>query len=471
MFVDDLFGNYRKTEPTRLLLLRAFIVIVLVAGLTGYITALVIEIAGETPTVKVSSSVAEYLPIPDAIFTMTSAFALTCSIKKNDGQTQDCGSYLSQPVEKNGKYYGSFTAKNDFTFVPKRKDSSAILSFEFNLTSSNHDGNDVEVTFIDSEKNPIVVELASEVTDEMLQTLDESTQEILRTNLYYLANYARTNIKFSRNIREKIKPKFTDVLGISSAQLDRQPFITSNLQKNPIVVELASEVTDEMLQTLDESTQEILRTNLYYLANYARTNIKFSRNIREKIKPKFTDVLGISSAQLDRQPFITSNLQYLPLSTGSSNSYLGIVIVEPQNFIVETKTDVRNRTILSALGVMGGAWSLSIALYSLFFGSDTIRPFGCVQCLPCIKSASRKKLRDRLPIIPLVEEKFISPNSDVKHRIDALEVFLREYVVDAGVLNEMAKKEAESDHHNHQPQYTPSYNNGYVQPQQQYNYQ
>ncbi|CAG8432731.1 7058_t:CDS:10 [Diversispora eburnea] len=359
MFIDDLFGKYRKTEPTRLLLLRAFIVIVLVAGLTGYITALIIEIANETPTVKVTSTVEDNLPIPDAILTMTSAFTISCAIKKNDGSTENCDGSLSQPVEKNGKYYGSFKGNNEYYFIPKRKDPSAILSFEFTLTASNYDGNNGEVTLIDPEKNPINVELASEVTDEMLQTLDVTTQEILRTNLYYLANNARTNIKFSRNIKETIKKKFTDILG--------------------------------------------------------------------------------ASTELERRPFITSNLQYLPLTTGSSSNYMGIVVVEPQNYIVETKTEIRQRTILTALGVMGGA-------------CDTIRPFGCVQCLPCIKSASRKKLRDRLRIIPLVDEKYNFQNTDdVKLRIDALEVFLREYVVDAGVLNEMAKSETPS-----QTQYTYS---------------
>jgi hypothetical protein len=69
-----------------------------------------------------------------------------------------------------------------------------------------------------------------------------------------------------------------------------------------------------------------------------------------------------------------------------------------------------------------------------------IRPWGCVQSYCCILDRkTRSKFKNNLPVIPLIDSSSKNPSpQDVKglqDRLDALEIFLREYIVDVNYLD------------------------------------
>src|ERR1044072_5938135 len=94
----------------------------------------------------------------------------------------------------------------------------------------------------------------------------------------------------------------------------------------------------------------------------------------------------------------------------------------------------------------------------LQIGVDMIRPWGWVQSYCCgLRRKTRHKLKKELSVIPLVSDPGQSPpvSQEVSHRVtalqdrnNALEVFLREYVVDVKYLEKLKGIDIESDNNN-----------------------
>ncbi|GBC04951.1 hypothetical protein RclHR1_05970008 [Rhizophagus clarus] len=104
------------------------------------------------------------------------------------------------------------------------------------------------------------------------------------------------------------------------------------------------------------------------------------------------------------------------------------------------------------MGLIGGAWGLAAAIYALLFGADTLRPWGIVQMYCCgFSRLTQRKLKKTLPIIfdtNADDTPDRPPNSltSLQSRVDSLELFLQEYVVDVnyldGIRNETTKSRA-----------------------------
>ncbi|CAG8679963.1 9955_t:CDS:2, partial [Funneliformis caledonium] len=149
--------------------------------------------------------------------------------------------------------------------------------------------------------------------------------------------------------------------------------------------------------------KELTAGNVYFMVRNQLARIQFTKNIRDTIIPKFKDHLGFEPTYY-RQGYIMSNIRHELM-----------------------------------FGLVGGAWGLAAALYAALFGVDLIRPWGCVQfyCYG-IRKRAHNKLKKTLPIIPLVNstpppssrDAFRDEHAALQLRVDALEVFLREYVVD-----------------------------------------
>ncbi|CAG8727092.1 731_t:CDS:2 [Dentiscutata erythropus] len=101
----------------------------------------------------------------------------------------------------------------------------------------------------------------------------------------------------------------------------------------------------------------------------------------------------------------------------------------------------------SSLGLLGGAWSIAIVAYKLLFGDDVMQPFGVVQKHGHFHELNQKKLTEHLSTIPLAQ---VSSNNDdnydnenqvvqLEKEIGDLELFLRDYVVEAQQLDNVYK--------------------------------
>ncbi|RIA99295.1 hypothetical protein C1645_800671 [Glomus cerebriforme] len=107
---------------------------------------------------------------------------------------------------------------------------------------------------------------------------------------------------------------------------------------------------------------------------------------------------------------------------------------------------------LGGLGLMGGAWGLAAAIYTLLFGADALRPWGIIQLYCCgFSRITQNKLKKTLPMIPFYDTSYSDTKNqndlslaELQSRIVSLELFLQDYVVDVNYLNSVRDKSIRS---------------------------
>ncbi|CAG8821774.1 8270_t:CDS:2, partial [Cetraspora pellucida] len=102
--------------------------------------------------------------------------------------------------------------------------------------------------------------------------------------------------------------------------------------------------------------------------------------------------------------------------------------------------------ILNALGLFGGAFGLITSFYALLFGADTIKPWGLVQKhLFKVNQIVKDKLLVTLESMPFISHLTNDTNdlkdeiliNQLEKRLDLLQLFLRDYVVNVQYLEKI----------------------------------
>ncbi|CAB4495224.1 uncharacterized protein OCT59_010266 [Rhizophagus irregularis] len=400
MNLADLFRGYRHTEPRILLLLKLFMMIILVACLAGYLAIILIDIQQDAPIIRTSFHISDdNLPIRPPSFIFKSEYNFTIAGCIEEHYTQDfkssmvnCISDMTHPDEKRGPsqaYFGTYQPSKDTFFYTFNKSS------DHTLTGS------------------VVIGLI-----------------VLDTNYTSASNQALIQIVAFDSGYE------TPISYISDNKIDE---IISN-QKD--------------LGTSLGFNDSVAMMNLYNLALNQNYQFEFKRRIKEVIVPSWMNDFGIPS-KYETQSYIESTL--LPLPNGTSNNMV-MMSITPKGAIIQIDREIRTHTYLSGMGLLGGAWGLAAAMYSLLFGADTIRPWGIVQSY-CygFSRLTRRKLKETLPIIPFYDKSYTDANHDLsldekielipllQSRIDSLELFLREYVVDVNYLDNIQNRSVSSN--------------------------
>ncbi|KAF0495068.1 hypothetical protein F8M41_021217 [Gigaspora margarita] len=184
--------------------------------------------------------------------------------------------------------------------------------------------------------------------------------------------------------------------------------------------------------------QSITQSNTYEVLTGDSVSLYLGRSIRKIIIPNWKAIMGFQP-DYDIKPYLTSRkaasrMQY-------SSPY---ITIQPDFDITTIEIEQRTHTVLNSLGLLGGAWSLAAVVYKLLFGDDTIQPFGLVQKYGYFYKKTQKKLTKVLSTFPLVQIPDSSNNIDDKNRaeqldkkIDNLELFLRDYVVEVQQLDKV----------------------------------
>ncbi|KAG9306760.1 hypothetical protein G9A89_005660 [Geosiphon pyriformis] len=201
--------------------------------------------------------------------------------------------------------------------------------------------------------------------------------------------------------------------------------------------------------------------NYFYLSPHQRHVVLFTRRKNKVLfGHKIRNNLGISTKPNNYYE-IKSNIQTVaPLNPNTFKPFLTFEIY-CGSFVVEELEEKREKTVLSILSALGGGFGLGMAVYSFCFGASQIGPWGWVQELPGVRHSLKVKLRDRFKgHIPLidgspnvaaenndddngelgVEPKLSSDSSRIRHleiRSAALELLLKEYVVDIGDFEDL----------------------------------
>ncbi|KAF0550197.1 hypothetical protein F8M41_024943 [Gigaspora margarita] len=246
-----------------------------------------------------------------------------------------------------------------------------------------------------------------------------------------------------------------------------RPFVTFTMSDKDFFKSYDQElILTNQLSTYSKLPNTLLTKNLYTLASFNSYKIKIKRRRKELMLPSWENFIGFSS-KLENLPYLTSTLETFPLSNGTSEyptlTLLMKIEIKVQSFIVQVETDKRIKTasitVITSLGLIGGAWGFAATIYSVLFGkfwiilscyptasgAIAIKPWGWIQKYGFkINNSVQTKLRNKFEIIPLVHHPKTTNNSEkheeLKKRLDSLQLFLTEYVVDVQYLEEIYKK-------------------------------
>ncbi|CAG8463222.1 21123_t:CDS:2 [Gigaspora rosea] len=199
-----------------------------------------------------------------------------------------------------------------------------------------------------------------------------------------------------------------------------------------------SEIVDSEMNISPIFLQSIAQANTYTILTFQSIDIYLRRRIRKFIIPNWKATMGFQPDYIIK-PYLTSRKEVTQQLTEFRDDIFTAIFVSLDFDTTTVETEQ------SSLGLIGGAWSLAVCVYKLLFGDDAIRPFGLIQKYGYFNQRTQKKLSKFLSTLPLVQILDSSKNivdDDDESRVDQLEkqindleLFLRDYVVDAQQLD------------------------------------
>ncbi|CAG8809088.1 9908_t:CDS:2, partial [Dentiscutata erythropus] len=151
--------------------------------------------------------------------------------------------------------------------------------------------------------------------------------------------------------------------------------------------------------------------------------------------------------KLETIPYYTSIIATKVITNNTDpNSLYSIITIEPYSFVVEVDTDQKAKTALNILGLFGGAFGILTSFYALLFGVKSIQPWGLVQrTVFKHNKPAQNKLLTTLESLQFLDH--LNNDKDnledqlstkkLKKRLDSLQLFLRDYVVNVQYLEQI----------------------------------
>ncbi|CAG8534056.1 4648_t:CDS:2 [Paraglomus brasilianum] len=159
----------------------------------------------------------------------------------------------------------------------------------------------------------------------------------------------------------------------------------------------------------------------------------------------FRSVLGLDPIYFDYF-FFDVDSKYFPVEPGpafSPTTNTGVFSIQPQSFEQEVKEQQRSRTLLSSLGLTGGAFGVLFGLYTVLFGASRLKPWGIFH-RTLIKRTQISNQLQSLPLVSPVQSSTLTLSSSertmrLENRVQELEELLQDYFLDTSYLRKVGK--------------------------------
>ncbi|CAG8511841.1 15568_t:CDS:2 [Funneliformis caledonium] len=262
-------------------------------------------------------------------------------------------------------------------------------------------------------------------------------QPQLVSNVYLGYFFNNNHLKFTADVR--YATSHIEIYSFSNTSVDYKEY-------NPIK---SKEGTFDLNVPIVGHVRDLILHNSYAMMINMYSLLKLSRRKKQKMRKEIRSILGLPS--YDEQPFIVSDLQSMPLLDEDRDRpevYFSKFVLTVATFQIQVETERRIRTLLGVFGIVGGASSIAMALYTFLFGANLFRPWGYTQAYCCgLSYRTYNKLKNSFPVLPLVNSSSLmtKPNpslQDIKElqdRLNSLEMFLKEYVIDVNYLEKSEK--------------------------------
>ncbi|CAG8663315.1 2133_t:CDS:2, partial [Ambispora gerdemannii] len=214
---------------------------------------------------------------------------------------------------------------------------------------------------------------------------------------------------------------------------------SSNLGKQSMTVLPYYPDATLFVSSINDNNRESLGYGQYNL-------LRVAKSVRYILTDNPVNILS-GNPKHDIIPYITSNTQTFA-SFAAGYGAITVLEMRPNSFAVETEKEISTLTVVDIFGAIGGFHSATKTFYGILFGASIIGPLGCIQSLPGVKSKVRNKLRINLgQIFSDLDNTDTTEKNGEEARITALEerqkkleLFLKECVVDVGILDDKKDK-------------------------------
>nr|CAG8629995.1 5881_t:CDS:2 [Entrophospora candida] len=158
------------------------------------------------------------------------------------------------------------------------------------------------------------------------------------------------------------------------------------------------------------------------LAN--RYALRLSRKQRTILRDSPLNNLGLLQ-RYPSQSYVVINERVYDTT---KNSSLASFQIFPLSFLLETEIDQRNKNALTVVSNVLAIWGGLTAFYIFLFGDNAIKPWGFVQ-----ERVLKNVMHNKLRTAPFKKK------GTPEERIEALETFLKDYVIDVGLIDQLNK--------------------------------
>ncbi|CAG8545933.1 1787_t:CDS:2 [Funneliformis caledonium] len=246
-----LFNRRRKTEPKFIHVLRACIMILLLAFLLAYIIFLINEVIHSAPAVQISVEELDEMPFPDMGFHGQTPFDVDCRFQNGFDEIYSCNDTLSQTHILEQGYFGFSLNKNNLKYTKNTVKGDQILR----ITLFSNTPNDlISFYLVDSENDPLKSP-DNKVYTNTFQFLD-FMKELFANNMYRIANNQLSFIGLTRNQKKTIDPELSGILGFNPSYNTTHRII-SKLQSTPLPTEPSTGYYSEIELTVTSYRMQV----------------------------------------------------------------------------------------------------------------------------------------------------------------------------------------------------------------------
>ncbi|GBB95792.1 hypothetical protein RclHR1_02610029 [Rhizophagus clarus] len=384
--VLEIFATAQKrTEPKSLVILRIFIAILFFSILIGYMYVQIVDVRLDTPIFSVNMQDTieeEEIPMPNVHWTYQFQFSITCQI------------------------YGRMT----------KISSANCLSYIQQPEVSPTNGGMYEGTF--------------------------------KANGLNFTKFDIEKIEFTFMINDPKKPLIDDSdIGIKAQIFDSKT-------QDPLDMKNYEDINEH----IKENILSLTDLNSYHLFSQEYHTVELSRVKRKVAEENWWNILGIPP-KYTFENFVNSQLEVHPLFDAPINSYAKLALIM-RTWRVPLEQEQKAKTLFDTIGQIAGVVGTLSFLYTFLFGTGTnaIQSWGIVQRMKWfgIKKGVRKHINRRYPRLPfihasdddkddIIKDNHINDRDEIIERLDAVERFLKEYIVDADFLEQLEKLDNESN--------------------------
>ncbi|CAG8532572.1 8698_t:CDS:2 [Paraglomus occultum] len=190
-----------------------------------------------------------------------------------------------------------------------------------------------------------------------------------------------------------------------------------------------------------------LQTNNFISMAGWVTSMSFQQYVFRDIDPRDFGAVSGFAPQYHNTSTIVTTAKYFPLRADAPgfgpDGDTGVFSVQAESYFQQVQEQQRSKTILSALGLAGGAFGAICGVYMVLFGQPRLKPWGALHYL--VRKPTKIQDPLNIPLVSPVLSSQLTTTSEqrlshLEGRLQELEGLLQDYFIDPSYLRNVKNK-------------------------------